>query len=273
MDDLIDRLVNRLFRSTSLLGKVLYNSLLGYFIDSLDTKDDKIKYTAKNINVINSLDRTINKKLAPNIDKVKKEAYNGLKSVVGATFRQTFKAAPSKSEFETQKILDEVLKHAGTTIDSRVDLKLVYAELKEVALSEMSSYDGISLRELRRNLETRIVDKDIVNKYFSRWTNDIYSQYQRVAANEVRKNLGLRFAVYSGGVISTTRSWCKKHNRKVFHESEIEAWRNKNWAGKRKGSGYNPFYDCGDYNCRHRWDWISDELAFAKRPELREKYG
>ena len=137
----------------------------------------------------------------------------------------------------------------------------------------MQSYDGITLRQLRLEIKERVVTKGAVSKYFDSWTRDIYSQYQRITANEVRIGLKLRFAIYSGGTIDNTRAWCEKHNGKVLHESEIESWRHKNWQGKRKSGPYNPFHDCGDINCRHRWLWISDQLAFRRRPELKNIYG
>ena len=58
----------------------------------------------------------------------------------------------------------------------------------------------------------------------------------------------------------------------MYHEDEIKSWENLNFAGKPE-TGYNPIVDLGGYNCRHRLDWVSDQVAFRLRPELKEKYG
>jgi hypothetical protein len=124
---------------------------------------------------------------------------------------------------------------------------------------------------MRRALQNKIVGNKLAERYYSRWTSDIYSQYQRLGANEVRKDIGLRFAIYQGGLIESSRPFCEKRNGEVFHEDEVKSWVNLEFEGKPE-TGYNPITDLGGYNCRHRLDWISDELAFRLRPELKEKY-
>lgn len=96
---------------------------------------------------------------------------------------------------------------------------------------------------------------------------------------EVGQALKLNFAFYQGGEIATTRPFCSERNNKVFSREEIAkfgtpqdkygGYTNKS-AGEFQGKTkvYNPFLDLGGYNCRHSYDWISDELARNFRPEL-----
>ena len=272
MDKLIDKLINVALSRVVRVERLLYSILMDYLIDNLTIKDDKIVYNTSNINAIKALERKIERRMSQPLEKVKDTLSKGIGRVVNQTQNITHSHAPGVSKQVTQVIVSKILNHAATTLNQKVDLQAAYAELKQTALSELEKYDGISLRELRKVLEVKIKRKGLVRRYWSRWIHDIYSQYQRVAANEVRTGLGLRFARYQGGVIDNTRSFCKERNRKVFHVSEIEDWKLLSWKGKPE-SGYNPFYDCGGYNCRHRLDWISDELAFRLRPELRELYG
>jgi hypothetical protein len=44
-------------------------------------------------------------------------------------------------------------------------------------------------------------------------------------------------------------------------------WESLNWEGKPE-TGYNALIDCGGYNCRHRLDWVSDQMARRLRPDL-----
>lgn len=54
---------------------------------------------------------------------------------------------------------------------------------------------------------------------------------------------------YVGGVIQTSRGFCRSHNNKVYTRKEIETiWRSQTWGGKAPG---NPFIVRGGYNCRH----------------------
>jgi hypothetical protein len=87
-----------------------------------------------------------------------------------------------------------------------------------------------------------------------------------VTGNEIRKDLGFKYAIYEGGEIETTRNFCEQRNRKVFSEQEINSWRDLSWQGKNT-IGYNPIFDCGGYNCRHKLRWIGTELALKLRGE------
>jgi hypothetical protein len=148
-----------------------------------------------------------------------------------------------------------------------LNLERLFLEVKEQSVRLMARPEGISLKELRDQLQSVVVDKGLAQKYYKRWTHDIYSQYERVAANEVRITLGLRFAVYQGGLIRDSRSFCIQRNDKCYSENEIKKWKNLNWIGKPE-SGYDAITDLGGYNCRHRLDWISDNLAYRLRPDL-----
>jgi hypothetical protein len=93
--------------------------------------------------------------------------------------------------------------------------------------------------------------------------------------------MGYQCALYQGGIIATTRPFCKKRNGKVFTRDEIKLFgtsKDKFGGYERKGdgyfkgkykSGYNPLTDAGCYNCRHFYNWISNRLAIRLRPELK----
>jgi len=271
MDNLIDKLIKGTQKKVSKIEGLLYSVLLDYFIDNLSIGDDKIKYTSSNINIVNRIDKALDRRLSGSLAKVAKFIFSGIKSVLVGTEKMTERYDTRETQV-SPSVTNKVLKHASTTIAQKVDLEAVFSELKQLTLNEMANYDGISLRQLRGKLKEKIEEKKIVNKYFSRWTHDIYNQYQRIGGDEIRKDIGLRFAIYQGGLIATSRGFCESRNGKVFHESEIESWQGLNWEGKPE-TGYNPFYDLGGYNCRHRLDWISDGLAFRLRPELKQIYG
>lgn len=105
-----------------------------------------------------------------------------------------------------------------------------------------------------------------IAKYYRNYTYDLYSQIDRGTAMTYATDLKLEFAVYEGGLIETSRPFCKEHNGKVYHKTEIEQFE----ITKAKPPNYNPFIDLGGYGCRHHLNWISNALAFIMRSDAEE---
>ena len=98
-----------------------------------------------------------------------------------------------------------------------------------------------------------------------------FQDYSRGLDAEFAKALDLNYAIYAGGEIKTTRTFCDQHNGKVYNREEIEELGEDNWQGKKDNN--NIFIDAGGYNCRHNWDFISYQLAKRIRPDIeRSKY-
>lgn len=266
LDILIDDLVNDLKKYVVAIERRLYLILLEYLTDNIDIDENKVKYSQRNIVIVNNLDKTVSKKLSKDISRTTSRIIKGINSILALNTVQLEEFDVRTIE-KSKAVNRKVLRHASKNILTKTDLSLIYNEVRATAVGLMSQYEGITLRDLRKQLELKIVKKSIVNKHWSRWTYDIYSQYQRVGANELRKEIGLKHAVYEGGLIETSRDFCKERNRKVFTEEEIAAFSSLDWEGKNEP--YDPFYDLGGYNCRHRLRWISEELAKQLRPDLR----
>ena len=128
----------------------------------------------------------------------------------------------------------------------------------------------LSIKELKLNLKNQIEGKDklgIIEHHF--WKQEGFEQFQvhaRAVSETYAKGLNLDYAIYAGGEIKTTREFCDERNGKVYTRSEIISWNSEEWQGKKKDN--NIFIDCGGYNCRHEFDWISKQLAVRLRPDL-----
>lgn len=103
-------------------------------------------------------------------------------------------------------------------------------------------------------------------QYFRNYTYDMYSQIDRATAITYADDLGFEFAIYEGGLIKTSREFCKDHNGKVYHKSEIADFKPE----KAIPPNYNPFTDLGGYGCRHHLNWIPTALAIALRPDAKD---
>lgn len=113
-----------------------------------------------------------------------------------------------------------------------------------------------------------------VSSHYRTFAYDTFSQYDDGFGNEMAKKLKLNAAVYEGGLIDTSRDFCRNRHGQVFTRAEISDWKNApdllKTVAERKGGrlDYNPFTDKGRWNCRHQLNWISDDEARAKRPDI-----
>ena len=248
----------------------LYAALLDYLIDNIETKDNRITFTNNNINTVSKLDKRVSKGLSKELNSLKKYVLSGVSKMLEGVISDYGQTDIRAIEIG-QKVQKQVITHARKKVEQLTDITPVYDQIKKQAIALMSNYEGVSLQELRERISISVRDKKAVERFYSRWTYDLYSQYQRVGANEIRKGLGLVFAVYEGGEIETSRDFCDERNGKVFHISEVEGWVNLEWQGKPE-TAYNPIIDLGGYNCRHTLRWVSKEFAAMKRPEVKDLF-
>ncbi|MBF9140835.1 hypothetical protein [Hymenobacter properus] len=110
---------------------------------------------------------------------------------------------------------------------------------------------------------------------------DDFSQADRMLQHLSGKELGLRAALYQGGVMAHTRAFCEVRNGRVFVDFEIAKFGTKadpygGYTNKAEGlfagkpDPYDPYSDCGGYNCRHTWHYIPNATALRMRPDLGE---
>lgn len=148
-----------------------------------------------------------------------------------------------------------------------------------------SQLAGVGLTEYREGLKTLVVGQPggqgIYQKLY-REAPDQFSQADRVLQDMTGKQLGWNAYVYNGGLIESSRAFCKVRNGKVFLREEIEkfgtsqdtygGYTNKA-AGEFNGkpsSGYTPFVQLGGYACRHILSGLPNSAAMNLRPELKE---
>ena len=109
--------------------------------------------------------------------------------------------------------------------------------------------------------------------YYSRFTRDMYFQFDRATAFALAKENGLNHAIYAGTLKDNTREFCEDRLNRVYTSEEIAKWNNKEWKGKHRLVPVE--FACGGYNCRHTLNYISKELAevFAARRGGINTYG
>lgn len=140
--------------------------------------------------------------------------------------------------------------------------------IKNVALKTILSQEGFfsSKKKLQELIDGDDERMGAMQKYYRNFTYDLYSQVDRATAQTYADDLKFEFAIYEGGLIERSRTFCKDHNGKVFHKSEILKFK----LTEAEPPNYNPFTDLGGYGCRHHLNWIPNALAVAMRPDARK---
>jgi predicted ABC-type ATPase len=142
---------------------------------------------------------------------------------------------------------------------------------------------GIPMRQLENQLRVRIKGTreaaGVLEKNLTGFVLDAYQIADSATNVEFADKLGLKFFIYSGGLIETSREFCRKRNNKVFTIEEATNTSN-GWATdptlprtkeeRESGvlTGYQPLEDRGRWRCRHRLLFIPYEEAVRRRPDL-----
>lgn len=98
-------------------------------------------------------------------------------------------------------------------------------------------------------------DKDTVGR-LERATrqivSDTFALSDRAVTNAVAEQLDVKWFRYVGGLMDTTRPFCKARNGKYFSKAEVESWGSEDWDGKMAGTDSKTiFVTAGGYNCQH----------------------
>jgi len=215
MEKELDKIIEGTDKKFSVFEKLLYNTIINYFVGGLNINESRVTLTDNNRRLINSLDQNTNSILGPAFNAIKTYILNSILEYVGLGIK-SMKRYDVRAIEVSNPVIDRIKKHSSTTVNTVLNLERLFLEVKEQSVRLMARPEGISLKELRDQLQSVVVEKGLAQKYYKRWTHDIYSQYERVASNEVRITLGLRFAVYQGDLIRDSRSFCIQRNDKCF---------------------------------------------------------
>lgn len=93
--------------------------------------------------------------------------------------------------------------------------------------------------------------------------SDTFALSDRAVTNAVAEQLDFQWFFYVGGLLDTTRPFCKARNGKYFRKSEVESWGALgDWAGKMAGTNEKTiFVTAGGYNCQHSILPVSESVV------------
>jgi hypothetical protein len=120
---------------------------------------------------------------------------------------------------------------------------------------------GGLVKNFNKQIEGTQQKPGLVESWFRTTAFDTFAKVDRSANNEMAVELELNWGVFSGGIIKTTRPFCRCKNRGIYTRDKVKEWINEDFAGKTPN--YDPFTDMGGYNCRHLFDWVDEITAKA----------
>lgn len=272
----------------------LFDKINEKFLNSLELgPDGKVLNNANNIRAVAQIDsiyNTFNKQY--NIPTIKTFIGDmpGIGQLNESYFNEVIGAPTAVSRYRAETVVNEQLgiKRDGTLIkggftEKFIQSKEVVNSIKEKTLQGITQ--GKGFQQLKNDLKETIrgVPKQNTGKLHQYYRNnayDTYSKVDRLYSDTMAKDLKLEYFYYSGGVIPTTRMFCRQLNGAIIKASDFKKLTFKNLkvsflkqplrSGIPDGSHstWKPLQDLGGYGCRHTKDYVSNSFALKKKDQI-----
>lgn len=131
-----------------------------------------------------------------------------------------------------QRKLDSLMRKGATASE----LGLVVNKIKRLE-------PNVNVSSSLRDVAMKAVDSSVMS-------------YDGAFSAGVSKRNGVEKWTYSGGIIETSREFCKAHLDNTYTLEDITSIWDGSWAGKEPG---DPFVVRGGYNCLHYWVPVEPE--------------
>jgi len=265
------------------LQATAYAAVTDWLIGSIETEEGRIKYTVGNLGKVSTLVRILTRfqreyqktMLGSVLD------WAGRLFGLNAEYFSTFEPA-GKVESIDEAARRLTLQRWGYNVATKELIPGGYFESlfknpnigqRVAGLVNQAITQKMPLAQFQktfRQVFVGIPGQGMLERHWRTNSFDLYQRIDRTANLIYADRLGLEYAIYSGTLENDSRPFCIARVNKVFSRPEISSWKNLQFQGKPK-VGYDPFVDCGGYNCRHTLSWITDEIAQHLRPEIKTK--
>lgn len=278
---LIDRLINALEKQVGSSQDALIRSVITDIVEKMDTDDQgRIKNTIANKRLVGLVDNVFTEFAQQHGADIAGGIVDGVQQIAKfnadyfSAFAGKTKLAPANKQ--VNESLDAWLGISGNKaarngyLDTVVKDPTVKNKVKDMAMKAVVGQAGYN--DTKKAVQDYIAgDPDAqkegaLKKYYRNFVYDMYSQADRTVAKITADKIGMKYAIYEGGIIETSREFCRERNGKVFTVDEIAEFD----PPEAKQPDYNPFTDLGGYGCRHHLNYVPEAVAFALRPELRD---
>lgn len=292
-DKLLNTQQRERLKALSDVEKVLFAKVWEQMQRELSEDGGRITSKKGFVSLAKAIDKVFDAIEAEHLDEFVRGTSGDMRQLVAASTEQFRPLAKGKDITEIRSSVEDTMrKRLGIDdewkpirkgfLDDLVRNRAARDEVKKLVAKGVSG--GIPMRKLEKALRVKVQGTKntagVLEKSIGGFVLDAYQVADRVTAREFATRLGLRYFIYSGGLIETSREFCRKRNNKVFTTEEAERdWPKDSTLPRTKAekevggppADYSPLEDCGRWNCRHRIMYIDEQAAFVLRPELKSK--
>lgn len=272
--ELLDAREKRIKRKLSYQQERLYDSLINDFVKIAEDKVDGKKVD------IYKLQSELKKQYELYFPEVMADVVKASDSISNLNIRYFSTLVDSNRLDEIQDKTDSVInKTLGITdkgklitdgfIDKVIENKSVQKLFTKKVTEILSGSPDVGL--MKHKLKEVIIgtkeSTGLLERHYRTFANDLISNIDRTGSLVYANELELNHFYYSGGIILSSRSFCKSKNGKIFTRAEAERWKDSAFITSMYDNinDYEPLIDMGGYGCRHRPDWVTIEVAKAKK--------
>jgi hypothetical protein len=289
-DELLNSRQKRRFSQLNAIEKLLVRKLLDEMADQLTEDGGRITSKKGFVALANAVDRVFDAVEEQRMGDFVSDTAKDMRDMLefNARYYKALQAAPEDRYKAIKDAVDaQMRKRLGIDqeggvvrkgyLDQLFRTEPARDEVKKMVAKAVSA--GIPMRKLRRQIQVKVAGTDeaagVLERHIGTVVLDAYQQADAITNREFAKRLDLRYFIYSGGLIETSREFCRKRNNRVYTTDEAQEWESdptlpRTKAEKDSGvvTDYDPLVDRGRWNCRHRILYISEEEARMRRPDL-----
>lgn len=236
----------------------------------LEEKDGRIKPTAGNLKIINSIMLKIKAFM-------RSERYTDIVSEFGSQFDEQAKLTAKLFEEEFGEFKTNAASKRGFELSKDQSLLLLLGDsLNKPLFSRVESLlinsvtQNALITDLLLSMSTLIVGDDdrlgTLSNYTTTTNNirDDFSTSDREFTQQSADLQNVEWYFYAGGTIRDTRDFCQARDGKYFHKTEVQLWvtaqqrgagnpdPSTKWQGQRPSTTSSTIFSvCGGYNCNH----------------------
>ena len=255
-------------KRTATLKAALYREVASYLSTKLKTdQEGRVQFTVSNIRASNGVFQQIKRFAKRNGQRLIKWLIVRLSDLfkVNSYYFRSFLEYPKSRD---EKAIAKLMLQLG--FDNSTN-KVV----KGGFFSRVFNMDGVAsgiARDIQQALASRLTltaFRDLfrarfeaakyVEKWFRRFTGDLFHRFDASSQEVLADELGLVHFVYAGTAIKTTRCFCERRMNRIYTKDFAGEWNDLEWRGKIEGG--NVFVDRGGYNCRHHMSYITETRA------------
>ncbi len=235
-------------------------------IRDLSTTGGNIDMTASNLTKIERIDSLLKKAMGEGEYLQAAIAFKDEMAKQAAITLDYFKALTGDevaTEFGAALVRTRQADAVELILGSSMEVGFV-RPLKDQLLAAVANNAGIT--DTHEALQTFVLGNAEVDgrllAYTRTYASDVFATTDRAYTATISDDLELEWYLFTGGLINTTRCFCKNRNAKYYHRAEIQSWgrgenlgvcnTGKGWAGMAKGTNEATIFSyLGGYNCQH----------------------